>query len=361
MRNLKKLVLLIAILYGFISPGTANAAALAPTGADFQIYTVGYDAENIMLTQRNGVTTESMLLQIDPVTGKVIVIGNTGFANCKALDFNQNGNLYAKCQRPEPPHEPVLIMLDPTSGEGTEIGETGITENISDIAIDTAGYLFAYEEPGGDHNLHQVDAGTGAADFIGNPGIEGQGNALFFWGTVPELKLFTWADGQNQLFKLDMETGQPTFLKSILMVDEQGNELGPQPCLPSAMDSLRGDIGLEGTTTLSIDSRVMLSIRYDAVGLIEFPGNFNPLSADVNTNIIGGPEFALSFLDIDNGVVMVTEPLESGYVLDGIAVRKHEPRPIPAMSEWVMIGTSALLLLIAIYFMARRKFGAKTA
>ncbi len=130
----------------------------------------------------SGILKASWLALIDPVTGVVTKIGDTSHGNCTALDFNPAGDLFATCQRLEEPYEPVLVKLDPNTGIGTEVGPTEITEQISDIT-NTGGYtVHAYEEVETPHNVHSIDDMTGDSMFIGQPGIEGQGNALFAGG-----------------------------------------------------------------------------------------------------------------------------------------------------------------------------------
>lgn len=361
--KLKNLIfsMILALVLG--SPSISGAVAAAPApAAGIDIYTVGYEFDNIVLTERNGLATPSMLLRIDPTDGSIIEVGDTGFSNCKALDFTPEGVLIANCQRPDPPHTPVLIMLNTETGEGTEIGETGITENISDMSINALGDKFAYEEPGGLHNLHQVNASTGAASFVGTPGIEGEGNAIFFWGALNTLKLVTWADDQNWAFELNTETAQPTLVTNLDMIDLTGAAAEEGPCIVVALDGL----GLEGNGELiatafqidDTDTRRLFAANlsgYEAVGLAEVATNGVTAAAGIDNRLVGHPYYALSLIDLDAGILLQLKTIEPGYMLDGIALRPPPPRPIPTMSQWGLITASAFLMLAALYFLLRKR------
>lgn len=352
-----RFLLLFVLIFAFIAEAKAMVPFVDSELRIYDVYTVGRMVPEFVpdAAQRNTEEEESYLFLIDPDTNGIRKIGATGFIRCTALDHKPNGDLVANCHRPQPPYEPVLVRLDQFTGRGTEIGETGIPGIISDMAINSEGLKFAYEMPGKEaHNLYQVDPATGEGNFVGSPGLEGQGNALFFWGPDHDLKLFTWFDGVNRLYELDKATGQPNFLKNIIMVDTDGNETGPEPCIAVAMDSLRDP--REETVISASGTRQLDTISSEAVGLIEFPDDIVPFSAGVDTRMTGDPKYGLGLLDFDTGVLTVGDPIDSGgYVLDGIAAARILPRPIPTMSEWSILGFSGLLLLCAVYFMSRRK------
>ena len=75
-----------------------------------------------------------------------------------------------------------MVRLDAVTGAGTEVGLTGITEQISDITNTGEYTILAYEELETPHNVHAIDDMAAASVFLGQPGIEGIGNALFAWG-----------------------------------------------------------------------------------------------------------------------------------------------------------------------------------
>lgn len=371
MLKLKILAFSVFLFSGLITPTLSVAFTAAPgSSSGIELFSVGYGLDTIVLTERNGLTTPSMLLRIDPTDGSIIEIGDTGFINCNALDFNNDGSLYAKCQRPEPPNTPVLIMLNPETGEGTEIGETGVTENISDIAIDSEGSIFSYEEPGGDHNLHQVDASTGSANFIGNPGLEGQGNAIIAWDSEEDtLKLFSWVDGVNNAYKLDMGTAQPTFVTNLDMIDLTGIAAPDGPCIMVAAASTRslnflppiiGATQLDRAQAERAGITIIDGFRFEAVGLNEIISGIG-MASGVDNRIVLGPRYGLSVVDLDQGISILFKAIEPGYMLDGIAIRPLPPRPIPTMSEWGMITASVFLFAAALYFIVRRRTFIKSA
>lgn len=347
--------LLLVLILGLTVPYVASAVAQSPKLSELEHFSLGYRAEGVMLSQRNGLAVPSMLLKINPEPGVITLIGDTGFSNCTALDFNNNGTLYAKCQRPEPPYTPVLIMLNPQTGEGTEIGETGITEYISDIAVGSDNSIFSYEEPPKEsHNLHQVNGDTGAAQLLGNPGIEGLGNAIFLSPSGSELKLLTSIDGQNMLYRLDKQTAEATFKTNLTMVDEFGQVLSSQDCAALATDSLQGVTDLIAANTQSTDSRELKIAGFDAVGMFDLSDSNGPSAEGAAERIELLPFVAMGLIDADEGIVKLTEPFYSEYVLDGLAVRKVPPRAIPTMSEWGLIAISALLMLAALYFILKK-------
>ena len=89
--------------------------------------------DQVVQGELGGVVKASYLAKVNPKTGVVTKVGDTGHGNCTALDFNPAGDLFATCQRLQEPNEPVLVRLDTATGVGTEVGPTGITERLSDI------------------------------------------------------------------------------------------------------------------------------------------------------------------------------------------------------------------------------------
>jgi len=310
-----------------------------------------------------GIPKASWLALIDPVTGVVTKIGDTDHGNCTALDFNPAGDLFATCQRMEEPYEPVLARLDTLTGAGTEVGPTGITEQISDIA-NTGGYIMqAYEEVETPHNLHSIDDMTADSVFIGKPGTEGQGNALFAGGDE-RVRLVTWVNESNQVYELDKVTAQPFFVTNLQLFDNTNGLMAlveEGPCVMPATDGIAvEELVLPDSDDIDSDELAALSssvksaaTKYEAAALVEMqvlePGALATK---------GSPpvELGLAFIDLEGGnaVIKIRIVSSEDYVLQGLAVRERAPAQVPTLSEWGLLATSFILLAFGLFFLARR-------
>lgn len=347
-------------LYSFVfpPPGFAGDAELEGI-ARFQYFTLVTEVQVILKGEIAGLPTISYLATLDPITGEVSKIGDTGHGNCSALDFNPAGELFVTCQRMEEPFEPVLVRLDTLTGMGTEVGPTGITEQLSDIT-NIGGYaIHVYEELETSHNVHAIDDMTGDSMLIGQPGLEGIGNALFAWGD-DAVKLVTWVDGANQVYELDAETAQPEFVTELQVFDNTGGLMAlveEGPCLLLAADSimlepLAGAIlaGLDSSNESATTKGAITS--FEAVALLQMP---IIEKADVTTAGDFVPARGLVFIDLDAGTAVIKTAVGSGdYLLDGLAVRERIPAQVPTLSQWGLIATAMLLFAGALLFMRRR-------
>jgi len=355
MKYFKSIFFALAVFLYFSATSFAGLGGIEA----FQYYVTAKMVEQLDVTARNEAQAETYLAMINPVNGEVTTIGKTGFVHCSGLDFNPAGELFATCQRMEEPFEPVLVKLDPNTGIGTEVGPTGITEQISDITNTGEYIMHAYEEVETPHNVHEINDMTGDSIFIGQPGIEGQGNALFFWGDEA-VKLVTWVDGVNQVYELDAGTAQPTFVTNLQVFDNINGLMAPVvalPCIAFAADGIKDvDAGIMfGLNSSDASATTKGAITaFEAAVLFEMPINGQ---AAVETNQLQPLNQALGFIDLDGGIAVITTRIEPEYIVDGLAVRQIEPRPIPTLSEWGVIATSVLIFACGLFILIKRKRG----
>jgi len=79
-----------------------------------------------------------------------------------------SGKCFASSDYNEYLTRPSLIEINPVTGEGSLIGDTGLYYGLSGLAINSKGKLYASDYQG---NLYRIDAGSGKAIFMSNPGI----------------------------------------------------------------------------------------------------------------------------------------------------------------------------------------------
>ena len=211
--------------------------------------------------------------------------------------------------------------------------------------------------------MHEIDDTTGSSMFVGQPGIEGIGNALFFWGDET-VKLVTWVDEANQVYELDKGTAQPTFVTNLQVFDNTNGLMAPveeAPCVMFAADAIEaGDAEFilslnskdENTTT-----RKTLPTRYEAAGLFEMAAAGR---VDVSAEGAVAANVALGFIDLDTGIAeLKTLLVHDNYVVDGLAVRQIRPAQVPTLSEWGLIATALILFAGGMYVLVRKKRGLK--
>lgn len=120
----------------------------------------------------------SNLYRVDPATGAVTSLGNTGYAITGLAQDPTTGILYAVSNSRSPVGPLTLLTLDPATGAAKEIGSLG-GERIADISFDSRGRLFGWSEgEEGDH-LASIDKLTGRVTLIpGNLGTLGSGSSF---------------------------------------------------------------------------------------------------------------------------------------------------------------------------------------
>ncbi|MCB1032873.1 MAG: hypothetical protein KDD47_03455, partial [Acidobacteria bacterium] len=150
----------------------------------------------------------STLYEIDPETGVATLIGSIGFLRVGAMDFSEDGKLYAVGRDPVS-RENVFLTIDPATGAGSEIGPTGVEtlgfgDTISDISFRPSdGVLFAYLEAG--DGLGVIDLATGAVTALGPTRVSCCGNGIAFAADDRLLHV-----NEDSLHFLDQASGEAT-------------------------------------------------------------------------------------------------------------------------------------------------------
>lgn len=173
-------------LNGFIStdPGPSSLYSIDPTtGFGTLIGTdLGHAVNAIAVDPTSGILYGSTtswsgpfngLLQIDPITGTAIEIGEFGdnFTSIVGLSIDSNGNLFAWHEPDE--DDPVAINI--VTGAATTVGESA-------IGIDTAGHVLAFDSSDtltlvNNFDVFDINTATGEAAFSStlsfDPGLGG--------------------------------------------------------------------------------------------------------------------------------------------------------------------------------------------
>lgn len=161
--------------------------------------------------------------RIDPRSGLATLIGPIGFQRVSAMDFSQDGVLYATGERNDDSDTPVLITINIATGTGTEVGPLGgsATGSISDMSFRPSdNVLFAYDANPSNHRIFTIDILTGAATLVGNTGFsEASGNALSFNLEDILYQSQLWTDPNPELNTINQMTGLGTFVLDLLVGD----------------------------------------------------------------------------------------------------------------------------------------------
>jgi hypothetical protein len=108
----------------------------------------------------------SDLWRLDPATGGRTRLGSTGSRLLAGLAFTPDfRTLYAITGLQIPP---VLLTLDPATAQATPIARTDLPTRAESMAFTADGRLLV---AGGDGNLYELDAVTGAATLLGPMGV----------------------------------------------------------------------------------------------------------------------------------------------------------------------------------------------
>lgn len=312
----------------------------------------------------------SYLYEINPLTGELRLIGDTGLNNCRGLDFTPEGKLKVFCELREDGEldnrngvmatPGITAELDVDSGFPEWAVPHGISNIISDISINDSGELFSYEDIDVERVHKHLEENDFMADLVGETGIKAEDHAIAFW-----------ADGK---LKMAANTGTPAWysIDTNSGVASQIAELSFPSLEVLAVSSSQtriiepSDIQFGSMDSVDFNEKVVLSALGTRAGVYAFNetdaefvvliNKTEDLQADVsqryNISLVWA---AVALLDSDTNQVDYIVEMEDIVNITAIAVRKIEPRPIPTMSEWSMIGTSAVLLLCGLYFISRRK------
>jgi hypothetical protein len=131
-------------------------------------------ADSILYATDGSGGTLSNLYTVNATTGATSLVGAVGFA-VNGLEYH-NGTLYGLERAGG-----SLISINTSTGAGTAIGPLGF--RITGFAIDSAGNAFGWHEPSQDA-LYRINLTTGAASFVGDPGLSTASHGLAFIGST---------------------------------------------------------------------------------------------------------------------------------------------------------------------------------
>ncbi len=234
------------------------------------------------------------------------IIGPIGFLRVGALDFSPSGKLYGVGAGNG---QTVLITIDTTTGAGTLVGSLQ-QDNlfVQDIAFRPSdGKLFAF----GEGFIFTINTTTGAATPLGDAGLGFPfGNSLAFQGST------LYYANETSLYTIDQTTGAATLVRSISYQPAFGTF--PRP---AAM-------------------------------------KFDPVAGTLWASVVGGVQDALATIDPATGQTVVINALP--LTTDGIAVTSGPlpPAPtvsVPTLSEWAQIFMIAVLIVVALQALRRRR------
>lgn len=314
----------------------------------------------------------SYLYEINPLSGELRLIGDTGLNNCTGLDFTPEGKLKTFCELREDGEldnrngvmatPGVTAELDPDDGFPEWAVPHGISNIISDISINDSGELFSYEDIEVERVHKHLEENDFMADLVGETGIKAEDHAIAFWadgklkmaantGTPAWYSIDTNSGAASQIAELSFPS-----LEVLTTSSSQTRIIEPSDIHFGSMDSVEFD---ERAVLSEFNTRAGIYAfnETDAEFVVLMYPEVNGIDAAVSTRLIGGPVVGL--IDAETTQVDFIVDIQGGVDVTAIAVRKIEPRPIPTMSEWSMIVTSAVLLLCAAYFISRRKITKK--
>lgn len=164
------------------------------------------------------VETTSNLVLLNRDTGALAsTIGDTGFyVTGLAYDYT-TGKLFGTTSANDPVFPAGLIEINTTTGAGTPIGTgTGLIAPAT-LAINSAGQMFTWSEPG-DDDLAVIDKVTGIATIVGDSGLNTATLGLDFDASGT---LFL-VDGGGDVFTIDPLTGAATSVGTIGVTAHHG-------------------------------------------------------------------------------------------------------------------------------------------
>lgn len=226
------------ILYGCTAsltgqPQTTNkivdidiVTGLATNPRDTGLFAVGGIAIQPSTGLLFGLTTfvsnqPNSLVQIDPSTGGVTLIGSTGLSQIVEGDLAFNpvdGLLYGVQQPGGAGIQRNLFRIDPVTGAATVVGSTGSTGDLSALAFNSSGVLFALDTSGITNSLlHTINPNTGFINSTMQMNFDLGGSAGMAFD--PNTGLGYVADGgssgTNVLYTIETNLGQLTPIGSL--------------------------------------------------------------------------------------------------------------------------------------------------
>ena len=320
----------------------------------------------------------SYLYKINPLTGELILLGDTGHNNCTGLDFNPEGKLKATCEVREGngvefntnavAGTPVVLELDSDDSFPEWAVPHGISNFISDITIADDGVLYSYENLKQD-NLHMhLEENDFLAQFIGNPGIKALDLGMAVWGGDEKLKIAA-NTGTPSLYSVDSKTADVELIGALnFPADFQVatmQEIATRVKLDAidiiSMDSTRGRIAgvdIPNTNSTSAVAGSYAFAENDADFAVLLTTSDERVLTAADTRIAGSEVWAgIALLDVETlSVDYIVDVDLTPVEVDAIAVRRIPPRTVPTLSTTGIVVAGTALLLIGLIFY-RRKFG----
>ncbi|HEX5608997.1 MAG TPA: Calx-beta domain-containing protein [Solirubrobacterales bacterium] len=176
------------------------------------------------------VAPPSELWRVDPATGAVASVGNTGVALSGMAQDPTTGLLYGATNAKSPAFPLTLVTINPANGAVAPIGSFGKEPRIADISFDSLGRLFGWwDEP--EDNLVSIDKATGTVTLIGDAGISTYGS-----GSAFDLNDTFWLLGEGEgvapppntegtYYTVDTNTGVPTPRGRLTPIDENQSSI----------------------------------------------------------------------------------------------------------------------------------------
>jgi len=366
MALIRRVLLGLIVVLGFSAfQGYENAYGFMAVAKTHELFAVGQPAG----------TAESYLYTINPLTGALTMIGDTGLNYCNGIAFNPDGKLKAACETRSDTEAstkgllaagtPVIAELDTEIGEFAWVAPHGVSNFMSDITIRDDGSLFSYENLETDR-VHRHTEPDFQAMFIGETGIEGEFHGMAFWGSE-DIKVATNVDG-SKLFVIDPITGQAMLkteltLPEITMVALSGTNatrlIDPEEEIEFiAMDKVVFPIA-GGVTTASTKNvpgdHAFAETEADFATVLVF---HQEIKAELLANRVELPlepgQSAIALIDVEGGLVDFIVPIQGDVIVMGLALRERDLAQVPTLSEWGLIATAILLFAGALYFLRRR-------
>ena len=378
MSKINKFLAALVLTLLFTASGMIEAHGLGIIiGKNSKIFAVGSD-ENWW----------SYLFTIDPLKGTLHLVGDTGFNNCRGLDFTPEGKLKAFCEERQdaaPGNNSlravaagVTLELDTNSGDPLWVVPTGISNAVQDIAIRRDGVLFSHEKSQPSLLYKHLKEDDFQAILLGPSGVEAEYAGLAVW-ELKDLKIAA-NTGVPMLYDVDPTSGAATPAGKLIFPGEVVNSVSR--LISSRYDQVQ-IVSMDSIKFQATDEAAPAAPRAEAEPFEETDAEFivllalfdDKLTDEKFLNPIGNAQMALALIDMDTmtvgyikelntggmSIVAASDPatearLISGDIfLEAITIRLNQPRPIPTMSEWAMIAMSCGLGLLGLFAIRRRK------
>jgi len=196
--------------------------------------------------------TTNKIVDIDIVTGLASNPRNTGLFAVGGIAIQPStGNLFALTTFVSSPAN-SLVQVDPATGSVTIIGSTGLSQIVEgDLAFNPLdGQLYGVQQPGGagiQRNLFRINPSTGSATIVGSTGSIGDLSALAFNSSGILFAIDSGGTTNSSLLTINPNTGAT--IGSLVMNVNLGETVG-MTFDPISGQGYVADGGFAGTTLL---------------------------------------------------------------------------------------------------------------